>query len=191
MKWSSLDHALEKLLQWPLLSARDLGPETRKSAWQRARRAERSILLKSTWGLLKAYAVQGFTRGLELGLFTSIHLFIYSMLLYRLLKLIQTGSINIEEFRASFIGSDQKGIDSLVRLLAGLEAHWLRLILTSPFIIGGLQGISSLWGARRISPDTLKNFIQTIDIHLHKGSSWLGDGVYEFSPAFQVLVFYH
>ncbi len=182
MKWSSLDHALEKMLQWPLLSARDLGPETQDSAWRRVRPAERSILLKSTWGLVKAYAVQGFARGLELGLFTSIHIFIYSMLFYRLVKLIQTGSTNLEEFRASFIGSDQKGIDSLVRLLAGLEARWLRLILTSPFIIGGLQSISSLWGARRTSPATLKNYIQTIDTHLQKGGGWLRDGVYEYLP---------
>ena len=182
MKWSSLDHALEKLLQWPLLSARDLGPETKDSAWRRVRPAERSILLKSTWGLVKAYAVQGFVRGLELGLFTSIHVFIYSMLFYRLVKLIQTGSTNLEEFRASFIGSDQKGIDSLVRLLAGLEARWLRLILTSPLIIGGLQSISSLWGARRTSPATLKNYIQTIDTHLQTGGGWLRDGVYEYLP---------
>ena len=182
MKWSSLDHALEKMLQWPLLSARDLGPETQDSAWRRVRPAERSILLKSTWGLVKAYAVQGFVRGLELGLFTSIHIFIYSMLFYRLVKVIQTGSTSAEEFRASFIGSDQKGIDSLVRLLAGLEARWLRLILTSPLIIGGLQSISSLWGARRTSPATLKNYIQTIDTHLQKGGGWLRDGVYEYLP---------
>ncbi len=182
MKWASLDHALEKLLQWPLLSVRDLGPETKDSAWRRVRPAERSILLKSTWGLVKAYAVQGFVRGLELGLFTSIHLFIYSMLFYRLVKLIQTGSTHLEEFQASFIGSNQKGIDSLVRLLAGLEVQWLRLILTSPFIIGGLQSISSLWGARRTSSVTLKNYIQTIDTHLQTGGGWLRDGVYEYLP---------
>ncbi len=182
IKWSSLDHALEKMLQWPLLSAHDLGPETQDSAWRRVRPAERSILLKSTWGLVKAYAVQGFARGLELGLFTSIHLFIYSMLFYRLVKLIQTGSTHLEEFRASFIGSDQKGIDSLVRLLAGLEAGWLRLILTSPFIIGGLQSISGLLGAQRTSSATLKNYIQTIDTHLQKGGGWLRDGVYEYLP---------
>ncbi|MBS0351166.1 MAG: hypothetical protein JSR33_08280, partial [Proteobacteria bacterium] len=182
MKWSSLDHALEKCLQWPFLSARDLGPETQDSAWRRVRPAERSILLKSTWGLVKAYAVQGFVRGLKLGLFTSIHIFIYSMLLYRLVKLIQTGSTNIEEFRASFIGSDQKGIDSLVRLLAGLEARWLRLILTSPLIIGGLKSISSLWVAQRTPSVTLKNYTQAINTHLQKGGGWLRDGVYEYLP---------
>ncbi len=182
MKWASLDHALEKCLQWPLLSTRDIGPEAKASASRRVRPAERSILLKSTWGLVKAYAVQGFVRGLELGLFTSIHLFIYSMLLYRLVKLIQTGSTNIEEFRASFIGSDQKGIDSFVRLLAGLESRLLRLILTSPLIIAGLQSISSLWGARRTSSDTLKNYTQIIDTHLHEGGGWLRDGVYEYLP---------
>ena len=48
MKWSSLDHALEKLLQWPLLSARDLGPEIKYSAWRRVRPTERSILLKTS-----------------------------------------------------------------------------------------------------------------------------------------------
>ncbi len=189
MKWSSLDHALEKLLQWPLLSARDLGPETQDSAWPRVRPAERSILLKSTWGLLKAYAVQGFARGLELGLFTSVHIFIYSMLIYRLVKLIQTGSADLQEFQSSFIGSDQKGIDSLVRLLAGLEARWLRLILASPLVIGGLQSISSLWGARRTSPDMLNNYLQTIDTHLQKNGGWLRDGVYEYLPGISSMAF--
>jgi hypothetical protein len=182
MKWSSLDHILEKCLQWPLLSTHDLGPDTKESAWRRIRPAERSILLKNTWGLVKAYAVQGFIRGLELGLFTSIHIFIYFMLFYRLIKLIQTGSTSVDEFRSSFIGSDQKGIDSLVRLLAGLETGWLRLILTTPLIIGGLQSISSLWGARRISSVTLKNYIQTIDTHLQKNGGWLRDGIYEYLP---------
>ncbi len=182
MKWSSLDHALEKLLQWLLLSAHDIGLETKESTWKRVRPAERSILLKSTWGLVKAYAVQGFVRGLELGLFTSIHVFIYSMLLYRLVKLIQIGSTSLEEFRISFIGSDQKGIDSLVRLLAGLEAQWLKLILTSPLIIGGLQSISSLWRARRISPTVLKDYTQAIDAHLQKEGGCLRDGIYEYLP---------
>ncbi len=189
MKWSSLDHALEKLLQWPLLSAHDLGLETKNSAWRRVRPAERSILLKSTWGLVKAYAVQGFVRGLELGLFTSIHIFIYSMLFYRLVKLIQTGSMNVDEFRTSFIGSDQKGIDSLVRLLAGLEAQWLKLILTSPLIIGGLQSISSMMGARRTSSDALNKYTQIIDAHLQTGGGWLRDGVYEYLPGISSMGF--
>ncbi len=189
MKWSSLDHALEKFLQWPLLSVRDLGSETKSSVWRRVRPAERSILIKSTWGLIKAYAVQGFVRGLELGLFTSIHIFIYSMLFYRLVKLIQTGSTNIDEFRASFISSDQKGIDSLVRLLAGLEAQWLKFILTSPLIIGGLQGISSLWGAQRTSSNTLKNYPQIINTHLQTGGSWLRDGLYEYLPGISSIGF--
>ncbi len=189
MKWSSLDHALEKILQWPLLSAHDLGLETKNSAWRRVRPAERSILLKSTWGLVKAYAVQGFVRGLELGLFTSIHIFIYSMLFYRLVKLIQTGSMNVDEFRTSFIGSDQKGIDSLVRLLAGLEAQWLRLILTSPLIIGGLQSISSMVGARRTSSEALNKYTQIIETHLQTGGSWLRDGVYEYLPGISSMGF--
>ncbi|MBS0351353.1 MAG: hypothetical protein JSR33_09240 [Proteobacteria bacterium] len=177
-----MDHALEKLLQWPLLSIGDLGLATKDSIWRRVSPAERSILLKTTWGLMKAYAVQGFVRGFELGLFTSIHFFIYSMLCYRLVKLIQTGSTSLDEFRASFIGSDQKGIDSLVRLLAGLEARWLRLILISPFIFGGLQGISSLWGARRTSPASLNNYIRPIDAHLQTSGGWLRDGLYEYLP---------
>jgi hypothetical protein len=111
------------------------------------------------------------------------------MLLYRVVKLIQTGSSSIEEFRASFIGSDQKGIDSLVRLLAGLEARWLRLILASPLIIGGLQSISSLWGARRTSPNTLNNYMQTIDMHLQKNGGWLRDGVYEYLPGISSIGF--
>ncbi len=182
MKWASLDHALEKMLQWPLLSARDLGTETKHSTWRRVRPAERSILLKSTWGLVKAYAVQGFVRGLELGLFTSIHGFIYSMLLYRLVTLIQTGSTGVEEFRASFIGSDQKGIDSLVRLLANLEGQWLKLILTSPLIMGGLQSIFSMFSARRTSSSKINSYLKNIDAHLQAGGSWWRDGIYEYLP---------
>lgn len=182
MKWASLDHVLEKLLQWPLLSAHDVGPETKVSVWKRVRPAERSIPLKNTWGLVKVYAVQGFARGLELGLFTSIHVFIYSMLLYRLVKLIQTGSTNVDEFHSSFIGSDQKGIDSLVHLLAGLEERWLKLILTSPVIIGGLQGISNMIGVRRTSAEKLKSYLENIHAHLQKGGSWLRDGIYEYLP---------
>jgi hypothetical protein len=181
-KWSSLDHALEKLLQWPLLSAQDVGTETKASAWKRVRPAERSILLKNNWGLIKAYGIQGFVRGLELGLFTSIHLFIYSMLLYRLVSLVQTGATSINEFRSSFIGSDQKGIDSLVRLLASLDAYWLRLILTSPLIIGGIQGFASVIGALRTSPVKLKSYMVDIYSHLQKNGSLLRDGIYEYLP---------
>ena len=182
VKWSSLDHALEKLLQWPLLSTRDVWPETKESTWKRVRPAERSILLKSTWGLTKIYGVQGFVRGLELGLFTSIHVFIYSMLLYRLVKLIQTGSISAEEFRSSFIDSDQKGIDSLVHVLAKVERQGLQVILTSPLIIGGLQNIFSIFGARQISSTKLKNYQQNIHAHLQTGGSWWRDGIYEYLP---------
>ncbi|GEM_PF-7103988 len=179
IKWASMDHVLEKLLQWPLLSLNDIGSEAKSGYCQRLRPAERSILLKKNWGLVKAYGAQGFARGLQLGIFTSVHLFIYAMLLYRLVITIQTGSIRPDDFRSSFTGSDQKGIDSLVYLLAHLKAQWLELILTSPLIIGAIQGLSGMWGAR---PVPLEKLIQAVDQYLISGGSFLRDGFYEFLP---------
>jgi hypothetical protein len=83
MKWSSLDHAIEKHLQWPLLSLTDVGLETQQKCNNRVRPRERTILLKKTWGLIKAYAVRGFVQGVEIGLLESVHYFIYAMLAYR------------------------------------------------------------------------------------------------------------
>lgn len=58
MKWSSLDHAIEKNLQWPLLSPTDVGLETQQKCDYRVRPHERSVLLKTTWGLIKAYRTE-------------------------------------------------------------------------------------------------------------------------------------
>ncbi len=90
MKWSSLDHAIEKHLQWPLLSPADVGPSAPQTCDYRVRPQERTILLKTIWGLIKAYAVRGFVQGMETGLLESVHYFIYVMLAYRLEELAKS-----------------------------------------------------------------------------------------------------
>ena len=173
MKWSSLDHAIEKNLQWPLLSPTDVGLETPQKCDYRVRPHERTILLKTTWGLIKAYAVRGFVQGVEMGLLESVHYFIYVMLAYRLGELAKTGQSDFEEFQAIFSGSSQKGIDSLVRSLAGLEARWLKLILAAPVILGVVQGIVRMRGARPISTEEIKKIADKIQTHLkYPGSFW-------------------
>ncbi|MBS0350715.1 MAG: hypothetical protein JSR33_05945 [Proteobacteria bacterium] len=171
VKWSSLDHAIEKHLQWPLLSLTDVGIETQQKCDDRVRPRERTILLKTSWGLIKAYAVRGFVQGVEMGLLESVHYFIYAMLAYRLGELANTGQSNFEEFQAIFSGSSQKGIDSLVRSLAGLEVRWLKLILAAPVILGVTQGVLKMRGARPIRIEELKKIADSIQTHLaHPGN---------------------
>ena len=93
MKWSSLDHAIEKHVQWPLLSLTDVGVETQQKCDDRVRPYERSILLKATGGLIKAYTVRGFVQGVEMGLLESVRYFIYAMLAYRLGEFAKTRTI--------------------------------------------------------------------------------------------------
>ncbi len=47
LKWSSLDHTIEKNLQWPLLSPADVGTSPPQSCDYRVRPHERTILLKT------------------------------------------------------------------------------------------------------------------------------------------------
>ena len=173
MKWSSLDHAIEKNLQWPLLSPADVGTSTPQTCDYRVRPHERTILLKTTWGLIKAYAVRGFVQGVEMGLLESVHYFIYAMLAYRLEELVKTGQSDFEEFQAIFSGSSQKGIDSLVRSLAALEAKWLKLILAAPFILGVIKGMVNIRSARLVSVEEIQKITDQINAHLAKpGSFW-------------------
>jgi insulin-like growth factor-binding protein complex acid labile subunit len=182
MKWSSLDHAIEKNLQWLLLSPTDVGLETPQKCDYRVRPHERTILLKTTWGLIKAYAMRGFVQGVEMGLLESVHYFIYAMLAYRLGELAKTGQSNFEEFQAIFSGSSQKGIDSLVRSLAELEARWLKLILVAPIILGGVQGILRIRGARPINKEEIKKTADKIQMHLERSGSFWRDVIMEEIP---------
>jgi hypothetical protein len=173
MKWSSLDHAIEKHLQWPLLSLTDVGVETQQKCDDRVRPYERSIPLKTTGGLIKAYTMRGFAQGIEMGLLESVHYFIYAMLAYRLGELAKTGQSDFEEFQAIFSGSSQKGIDSLVRSLAGLETSWLKLILAAPLILGVAQATMKIRGARPIRTEEMKKIDDRIQTHLERpGSVW-------------------
>lgn len=149
LKWCWLDSLAERSLQGLLLRPGDLvKAEVKESCYARVKPTERSLPLKKSHGLRKAYFARGLVKGTETGIFTSIHMFIYSMLLYRFVKLVQTGDAGFDEFYTIFSGSNEKGIDSLVQLLAQVKAGWLKLILTTPFILGALQG---LWSLRRAS----------------------------------------
>ncbi len=166
LKWSSLDHAIEKNLQWPLLSPADVGTSAPQTCDYRVRPHERAILLKTTWGLIKAYAVRGFVQGMETGLLESVHYFIYAMLAYRLGELAKTGQSDFEEFQGIFSGSNQKGIDSLVQSLAKLEVQGLKFILAAPFLLGVLLGIVKIRNVRRMSAQEFKEMADQIHSHL-------------------------
>ena len=131
LQWCKIDHIVEKTLQWPLLSPKDVSESAPESWFKRMRPQGRSILLKNMGGLMKAYAIRGFTKGVETSLVEAVHYFIYGILVYRLINLVMIGQSNFEEFQNLFKSSNQKGIDSLVDAMAQLEAKWLRLILVS------------------------------------------------------------
>ncbi len=182
MKWSSLDHAIEKNLQWPLLSPTDVGPGTPQTCDYRVRPQERSILLQRPWGLMKAYAVRGLVQGVEMGLLTSVHYFIYAMLAYRLEELLRTGQTDFQEFQDVFSGSNQKGIDSLVLGLARLDTAWLNLILTAPLLLGVMQGLWAMRGARAVSAANIQRIVDGINAALAKSGSFWRNAVLEEVP---------
>ncbi len=182
LKWSSLDHALEKNLQWLLLSPTDMGPGDQPEWDCRVRPHGRSILLKTTWGLMKAYAVRGFVQGLETGLLKSVHYFIYAMLIYRLEEFLKTGHTHFNDVQAIFKGASQKGIDSLVKSLAQLDAQWLKLILVAPLILGVLQGIWKILSTRSVGVEEIQKIADRINSHLtHRVSFWR-DAILEEIP---------
>ena len=128
---------------------------------------------------MKAYAIRGFTKGVETSLVEFVHYFIYAMLAYRLMNWVMIGQSNFEEFESLFQSSNQKGIDSLVTILAQLEAKWLRLILVSPILIGASQSIMSLRSAREVSSEQLQQITDDISEQLGKSSSFCRDTVRE------------
>ncbi|MBS0352176.1 MAG: leucine-rich repeat domain-containing protein, partial [Proteobacteria bacterium] len=190
MKWSSLDHAIEKNLQWLLLSPSDVGSGPKQKCDYRVRPHGRTILLKSTWGLIKAYAVRGFVQGVEMGLLESVHYFIYAMLAYRLIELAKNGQSDFEEFQGIFSGSNQKGIDSLVRSLSGLEAKWLKLILAAPFIFGFIQGIIRIPSACRARVEDIQKTTDKVQSHIEQPRGWLRDVILEKTPLLSIFTSY-
>lgn len=96
LQWCSIDHILEKNLQWLLLNSKDLNESISGLGLKRLRPHGRSILLKSTWGLMKAYGARGFAKGIETSLSKSVHYFIYAMLAYRLINLMLSNQSNFE-----------------------------------------------------------------------------------------------
>ncbi len=143
MKWSWVDQLAEKILQSLIIWPTDLHSETKekcKPVWKE----ERSILLSTVQGLEKANFVRGFVQGIELGLFKSVHYFIYAMLAYRFVSYFQSELVGFFEFKDIFNDSEQKGIDSFVRSLAKIDSIWLKLVLTTPLIIGFLKGLANI-----------------------------------------------
>ena len=188
LQWCSFDHIVEKNLQWPLLSPKEVGESAPESWLKRVRPHGRSILLKSTWGFIKAYGARGFVKGVEASLAKSVHYFIYAMLIYRLIGSLQVGQGNFVELRDLFQGSNQKGIDSLVVSLAKIAAQWLKLILVSPLIIGALQSGVSVLKARKVSSVNLQKITQDIAAELNKPSRFCRDTVREMFPLLNQII---
>jgi hypothetical protein len=182
LKWCRFDHLMENYLQWPLLSPADVGISDSKNCEYRIRPQERSLLLNTTGGLVKAYAVRGLVQGIELSLLESTHYFIYAMVAYRLIEFLQTGQTQFNDFQDIFQGSSQKGIDSLVRSLAKIEAKWLKLILAAPFLIGALQGLTAMYSARSISTEKRQEKLTTAQTRLARESGWWHSLVMEEIP---------
>lgn len=155
MKWSWVDQLAEKILQWPLLWLADFHLET-KEKWRPISKEERSILLSNVRGLKKTNFVRGFVKGIDFSLFTSVHYFVYMMLAYRFISYFQPELAGFIEFKDIFRNSEQRGIDSLVRTLAKIDSRWLKLILTTPLIIGVLKG---LWSTRQVGDITARKVI--------------------------------
>ena len=86
------------------------------------------------------------------------------MLAYRFVSYFQPELTGFVEFKDVFSDSEQKGIDSLVQTLAKIDSGWLKLILTTPLIIGFLKGI---WSARGVS-DITAQWMKVSDVTLKK-----------------------
>lgn len=151
MKWCWIDSLIERIFQGFLITRNNLGIEDKFQSYNFCYRPkERSFPIRSTQGLQKVFFVRGVVKGFEMSLFELVHNFIYSMLCYRFIRYIQLGEVSFEEMTQIFNGSNKKGIDSLVQLLANLDAPLLRFFLTLPLIIGTIQGILSSYRVAEI-----------------------------------------
>ena len=76
----------------------------------------------------------------------------------------------------------EKGIDSLVRSLAGLEVEWLKLLLAAPVILGVTQGIIRTRGAYYRVLKSLKKLPIKFKTQLEYPSSFWRDIILEKIP---------
>lgn len=154
LRWATVDSLVEKIFQDLLISKEDLKLESAKCSavlqhLSRFLPHGRSILLQQEWGIKKVYAARGFVRTTEEVATWAVQLFIATALSYRLVELIRTGSSEFSEFTGVFQSNSNRGVRSLVQLLAKVDKRWLQLLIASPFIIGGLKGLwNSLWTQR-------------------------------------------
>ncbi|MBA3722217.1 MAG: hypothetical protein H0W88_07440 [Parachlamydiaceae bacterium] len=147
LTWASVDNFIEKMIQGLVISKEDLNNKEKNCCKDGLKQMirqmphGRSLLLQDEWGLKKVSAARGIVRGAELTLGTSVSLFIGTALSYRLIELARTGASDFAEFTSVFKENSEKGVVSLVQLLAKVDSSWLYLLMASPLIFGALKGV--------------------------------------------------
>lgn len=141
VRWAVVDNFVEKILQGLILNKKDISTEEIAfcKGMMRQMPAGRSFLLNKTWGLKKIYAARGLVLTAEMLLNKAFQIFIGASLSYRLYEWLTTGTKNFSEFETLLEANSQKGVSSLVQLLAKFDPEWLYLLLTSPVIVGGVK----------------------------------------------------
>jgi len=168
-RWAAVDNLVEKILQGLLLNKQDISKKAIGffSGMIRQTPSGRSLLLYHTSGLRKIYAARGLVLTTEMVLNEAVKIFIYASLSYRLYESLATGSSNFLEFTEIFGNNSQKGVSSLVRLLANFDPEWLYLLLTSPAIAGVLKG---LWDTRKsqlLTENAINHLKKAVNRHVN------------------------
>ncbi len=188
-KWGRFEGIIDNALQGLLLSRNDLQLGNKKNYLSpRIRPHEHSILLQHRSSLRKAYAANKLVDGIRLGVLGFVRGFITIMLLYRLGSWASSGQRDFSAFEAIFSGNNQKGIDSLTGLLAGLDPSILRFILTSPLILGAAQSLFEFATARQDSEKKVIQRIEVLATYLLKSPGWKRDVLLESIPIFSRLI---
>ncbi|MBA3720909.1 MAG: hypothetical protein H0W88_00735 [Parachlamydiaceae bacterium] len=147
LTWASIDNFIEKMVQGLVISKGDLNNNEKtccKDVLKQMLRQMphgRSLLLQDDWGLRKVSASRGFVKSTESTVGNAVSLFIGTALSYRLIELMRTGTSDFGEFTGIFKNNSQRGVTSLVRMLAKLDPIWLQLLIASPFILGLMKGV--------------------------------------------------
>jgi len=195
LRWAAVDNFAEKILQGLVISRNDLYEHYRldySSQCMQCMRAvarymphSRSILLQTDGGIRKVDAVRGFTRTTRSVLSLSVNLFVSIALSYRLYQLHQTGSFDFSEIRGAFQSNSQRGMTSLIQLLAKIDRTWLQMILASPLIIGALKGLADAYKSRALTAQEIKEIESAVEVHTRplKGYSYIWqDNIRQFIP---------
>lgn len=203
IKWSSVEHFAEKLLQFVLITPKEFGVTRYQSQHndiqlntliQNANKTvakeikntdrseskadnfcsryitERAILLNNETALKKVFFARGFVSGFKTILFKSIHYFVYAMVIYRIISISRSNSDSIkliDLFQYLFSNSSQKGIDTFVRSLAKMNKIIFGLILSSPLLVGFVNGLINTQEVKtNIDHSKFKKTIQEINEYL-------------------------